>query len=167
MKKIITLVSIICLVYSCKKEAITPGNYKVVPTQQDTSHWQSQYSSGGVLPNWGGGSNVNNEVYGTKWVLTYLQVGFSSPPLPIDTILFVNNTHYTINSGAVKPYTLTSGVGVSSKSLTLYYHYPFGSGHYSGQVSSSFVSDGVILNCEFVNINTSTTKVRASFNKIL
>ncbi len=155
----------IFLLASCKKDSITPGNYKTTPAPIDTNHWQNQYTNGGVLPTNTSNSGAN-EVVGTTWVLTYLQIGFSTSPLPIDTIRFITNNQYSINSGAVRPYNLSTSAGVSSKSLTLNYHYPFGSGNYSGQVASTFVADGVILNCEFVNTNTSTTKVRASFKKI-
>lgn len=165
MNKLIFLFGLIMLFASCKKDEITPGNYKTSPPPVDTSHWQNQYGNGGTLPTWTSGSDTNVAV-GTTWVLTYLQVGFSTPPLPIDTIRFINNNSYTINGGSVRPYTLTAGVATSSKSLTLNYHFPFGSGNYVGQVATTFVTDGVILNCEFVNTNTTTTTVRASFSKI-
>lgn len=167
-KSITFLIGIILLgslFTSCKKDNITPGNYKTVTPPIDTTHWQTQYSNGGTVPTWNAGGDTNVAV-GTTWVLTYLQVGFSTPPLPIDTIRFISNTSYTINNGGAKPYTLTAGVATSSKALTLNYHYPFGSGNYVGQVSSTFVTDGVILNCEFVNTNTTTTTVRASFTKL-
>jgi len=161
MLLLITLFSI----YSCKKE-VTPGNYTLGQPTTDTTTWQWQYTYGGVLPNWGSGS-LTNELVGTKWVLTYLQIGFSTPPLPIDTIRFVNNVNYTINNdGITRTYQLYNGVTVSSKTLVLNNHYPFGSGNYSGQVSSTFVAEGIILNCEFVNTNTTTTTVRASFLKL-
>jgi hypothetical protein len=152
--------------YSCKDD-IKPGNYTLGQPSTDTTTWQWQYTYSGVLPNWGSGS-INNELVGTKWVLTYLQIGFSTPPLPIDTIRFVSNVNYTINNdGITRTYQLSNGLIVSSKTLTLNNHYPFGSGNYSGQVSSTFVTEGVILNCEFVNINTTTTTVRASFLRLL
>jgi hypothetical protein len=165
MKKVLFLIVIAGLFISCKKEPITPGNYKLVEPTEDTTNWQNQYTNGGTVPTWGT-SNDTNEVFGTTWVLTYLQIGFSTPPLPSDTIRFVSNISYTINGGAVKPYTLTAGIGTSSKSLTLNYHYPFGSGNYVGQVANTFVSDGMILNCEFINTNTTTIMVRASFTKL-
>lgn len=151
---------------SCKKEEITLGNYTLGNQPSNTNNWQTQYSNGGVVPNWGGSGSVPNEVVGTRWVLTYLQVGLATPPLPVDTIYFVDNVNYTINSGSYRTYQLSNGVTTSSKTLTLNYHFPFGSGNYSGEVAPTFVSDGVILNCEFHNTNTTTTTVRASFLKI-
>lgn len=162
--KIYLLIGCLFCLMSCKKEFITPGNYQASQTPiADTSHWQNQYSNGGVLPNWGNGSD--NELVGTIWVLTNIQTSFSSV-LPIDTIRFVSNTNYTINSGSIRPYTLTTGVTLSSKTLTLNYHYPFGSGNYAGEVASTFVSDGVIINCQFTNTNSTTTNIRAWFNKL-
>ncbi len=158
------LLFIISLI-SCSKEPITPGNYTISEEYLDTSSWQTGYKSGGVLPIWTD-SLDSNELVGTRWVLTYLQVGFSNPPLPIDTVYFINNVKYTINSGSQRTYQLSSGITTSSKTLVLNYHYPFGSGNYVGQVASTFVSDGVILNCEFKNTNTTTTVVRASFSKL-
>jgi hypothetical protein len=160
----IFLLSVILV--SCSKEDMTPGSYKPSqPPPQDTTSWQSTYEDAGTIPNWGSGSQTN-ELVGTTWVLTNLQIGLTTQPLPIDTIRFVNNIYYTINSGSVRTYQLSSGVATSSKSLTLNFHYPFGSGNYKGEVSPTFVSDGVIYNCEFYNTNTSTMMVRASFIKL-
>ena len=156
---------IIFLGVSCRKNTITPGNYIAKPELKDTTRWQTNYTNGGVIPTTNL-STTPNEFVNTKWVLTYLQIGFSTPPLPVDTVFFIDNNHYTINSGSYRTYQLYSGVTLSSKTLLLNYHYPFGSGNYSGQVASTFVTDGVILNTEFVNTNSLTIKVKASFLKI-
>ena len=152
------------LLLSCKKDAITPGNYTTTPATPDTSHWQNQYTSGGTLPTWTTGI-TNNELVGTTWVLTNLQTSFSSV-LPIDTVRFIDNTYYTINSGAVKTYQLSSGVASNSKTLTLNFHFPFGSGNYSGEVASTFVTDKAMNNVEFKNIQTTSTTVRAWFIRL-
>jgi len=150
---------------SCGKNEITPGNYTITPEAIDTSNWQYQYTYAGVLPNWGN-NQLSNELVGTRWVLTFLQIGFSFPPLPIDTVDFISNQYYTINGGAVKTYQLTSNVGISSKTLILNYHYPFGSGNYAAQVASTFVEDGVISLAQFVNTNTPTYTIIATFTRI-
>lgn len=165
MVKYIVYLALIILLFACKKDAITPGNYTTTPAQQDTSHWQNQYGNGGTLPSWGSGNSTNNELVGTRWVLTNLQTSFSSV-LPIDTVRFIDNTYYTINSGAVKTYQFSSGVASNSKTLTLNYHFPFGSGNYSGEVASTFVTDSVINNVEFTNIQNTSTTVRAWFVRI-
>ena len=166
MKNILFLLIFGLLLTSCKKDTITPGNYQAgtQPTNPP-SNWQSGYGNGGVLPPWGN-TTSNNEVVGTTWVLTYLKIGFATPPLPADTIRFTTNTSYTINGGAVRSYQLSSGVTLSSKTLTQNYHYPFGSGNYAGEVATTFVADGVILNCQFKNINSTTENIFASFKKI-
>lgn len=166
MKKIALIFSIAVLVISCKKEPITPGNYTAgTPTPEDTSTWQWQYGNGGTLPNWGNGSNQTNELAGTKWLLTKVVTAFATS-YPNDTIRFVDNTHYTLNSGAVRPYQLTAGVASTNKTLSLYYFAPFGGSHYSGEVGQFFVSDGVINNGEFKNIQNTTSLVKAWFVKI-
>lgn len=165
MKKIALIFSLVILITSCKKEAITPGNYTAgTPTPQDTSTWQWQYQNGGTLPNWGGG-NQTNELVGTTWVLTKVVTAFATS-YPNDTIRFITNTNYTLNSGAVRPYQLTSGVASTNKTLSLYYFAPFGGSHYSGEVGQYFVSDAVINNCEFKNIQNTTSLVKAWFVKI-
>lgn len=164
MVKLIVYSLIPLLFFSCKKDAITPGNYTTTPAPQDTSHWQNQYSNGGTLPNWSNGNN-NNELVGTTWVLTNLQTNFSTV-LPIDTVRFIDNTYYTINGGAVKTYQLSVGVASNSKTLVLNFHYPFGSGNYAGEVASTFVTDSVMNNVEFENTQNALTTVRAWFVRI-
>jgi len=155
---------LIMLLYSCEKEPIVPGSYVAKPEKQD-SIIPIEYIDGGTLPNFG--NNLTpNEISGSRWVLTFLQIGFSTPPLPIDTVYFVDNTHYTINSGSNRTYQFYSGVSTSSKTLTLNYHYPFGSGNYTGQIAPTFMTDSLILNTEFTNTNTSTITVKASFKRI-
>lgn len=149
---------------SCKKEPITPGNYqagKVPP--EDTTTWQWQYGNGGTLPNWNG--NQLYDLVGTKWVLTKVVTGFATT-YPNDTIKFINNNNYVLNSNAARPYQISAGVASTNKTLTLYYFYPFGGSHYSGEVGQFFVTDGVINNCEFMNIQNSTSTVRAWFVKL-
>jgi hypothetical protein len=155
---------ILSLFASCNKEPITPGNYKAgtLPVD-DTTTWQWQYGNGGTLPNWGG--NQGNDLVGTKWVLTKVMSGFATT-YPNDTIAFVSNTNYTCNNNAVRPYQITAGVASTNKTLSLYYFYPFGGSHYSGEVGQFFVTDGVINNCEFMNIQNTTSTVKAWFVKI-
>lgn len=149
---------------SCKKEPITPGNYKTVQIPKDTTNWQNTYGNGGVIPNNNGGTTLNDLV-GTTWVLTRMMSGFANS-YPNDTIRFTDNTHYTINNGAVRNYLLTSSVASTNKTMSLYYFYPFGGSHYSGEVGGMFVSDGRIDNVEFMNIQNTTDKLKAWFIKI-
>ncbi len=168
MKKIVIIISLIGLFVACKKnplEPITPGSYSLAPTKEkDTTTWVWQYVDSGVLPSWGNVSKYN-ELVGTVWVLKKVVTDFATS-YPNDTIRFVDNTFYTINNKAVIPYQFSAGVGTTSKTLTLNYFYPFGSGHYSGQLSQNFVTDGVINNAEFKNIETTNGLVRAWFEKI-
>ena len=163
---IIFICALICLLLtSCSKEEITPGNYQA-GTQPivSTTNWQDQYGNGGTLPNWTSGT-TNNELVGTTWVLTKVMSGFATT-YPNDTIRFVNNNSYTLNNGAIRPYQLTSGVASTNKTLSLYYFQPFGGSHYSGEVGFYFVSDGVINQAEFLNIQNNTSTIKAWFIKI-
>ena len=153
------------LLASCSKDPITPGNYQAgTPTPPDTTNWQDQYGNGGTLPNWGT-TPTSNELVGTKWVLNKTVTAFATS-YPNDTIRFVSNTEYTLNGGAVRPYQLSAGVASTNKTLSLYFFQPFGGSHYSGQVGYYFVSDGVITQAEFHNIQNTTQTVMAWFTKI-
>lgn len=161
----IGLFFILTLLASCKKEPITPGNYKPnTPPEPDTTTWVWQYTNSGTLPNWGSG-NQTNDLNGTKWVLTKVVTAFATS-YPNDTIRFVSNTNYTLNNGAVRPYQLSSSAGSTNKTLALYYFAPFGGSHYSAQVGYYFVSDGYMANTEFTNIQNTTMTVKAWFTKI-
>jgi hypothetical protein len=152
---------IIGVLASCK--GITPGNYEPnSPLPPDTSHWQNQYTNGGLLPV---GATTSSPLIGTTWVLTKFVAGFSTS-FPNDTLRFIGQSTYTINGGSERPYQLTAGVASTNKSLSLYYFSPFGGSHYSGQVGYTFISDGFIDNAEFKNIQNSTSKIRAWFVKI-
>lgn len=160
-----TLLGVLALT-SCEKEPITPGNYQPgVPDSTYNNNWQDQYGNGGTLPNWGSGNNQNNELVGTKWVLTKTVTSFATS-FPNDTIRFVSNTEYTLNGGAVRLYRLSAGVASTNKTLSLYFFQPFGGSHYSGQVGYYFVSDGGITQAEFHNIQNTTQTILAWFTKI-
>lgn len=166
---LIIIISILigALLTSCSKDEITPGNYTAgTVTVGQQNNWQADYQDSGVLPTWGTNtSGTNNQLVGTTWVLTKVVSGFSTT-FPNDTIRFVSNTNYTLNNGAVRPYTLTSSAGTTNKTLTLNFFQPFGGSHYSGQVGFYFVTDGSIVNAEFHNIQNTTSTLRAWFTKL-
>ena len=160
--KILTITILALLFASCTKQPLTPGNYTTVnpPVQNN----QTNYINGGNVPT--STVTTNNQAVGTTWVISYMKVGFNViNPVPLDTIRFIDNQNYTINGGTNKPYQLTNGA-LSSYNLVLNFFYPFGSGNYSGEISTTFVSDGVINFCQFTNINSTTQTVTASFTKI-
>jgi len=162
---ILILVAFLTLGFiSCKKEEITPGNYGPNQSPDSTNtNWQGGYGNGGVI---GGGTTTNNELVGTIWVLTeFKQLGYNSY-YPNDTIRFIDNTKYNINNGSVRTYTLATNVASTNKSLTFNYFTPFGGSHYSGQVGGMFVSDSVITNTIFKNIQNTTYNVIADFKRI-
>lgn len=164
MKKLLFLFAIISLIFtSCKKEEFKPME-QVPEERQNNTPWENQYGNGGTLPG-GGGTNIINDLIGTKWVLTKVVSAFATE-YPNDTIEFVTNTHYTLNGGAVRNYQLGTIPSSTNYDLSLYYFAPFGGSHYSGQVGSYFIQDAEINNVEFENIQNTSTTIRAWFIKI-
>jgi len=156
----IVLLSVLAL-SSCKKEEF--GQYHQAPentynSPEDTTF----YIYGGTLPNAG---NATNALVGTKWVLTKYVSAFATE-YPNDTIEFVSIKYYTINGGAVRTYQLSSLPLSSNYDLSLYYFFPFGGSHYSGEVGNTFISDGEINNVDFINIQNSSSSIKAWFVKI-
>lgn len=110
MKNLLVLLSFILFATSCKKEAITPGNYQANQTIADTTTWQGQYGNGGTLPNWGTPNNTN-PLSGTNWILTDVNYNYAHVNKN-DTIHFVSNTRYTVGSDTTKfSYVLYSTMG--------------------------------------------------------
>ena len=105
-KNIVLLISVIfgflftSLITSCKKEPITPGNYQPNVTVVDTTQWQSQYGSGGTLPNWGTPNNTN-PLFGTNWILIDVYYNYAHIAKN-DTVHFISNTRYTVGSDTTK-----------------------------------------------------------------
>ena len=151
---------LLALLFVCSCRVDDP-NYQQGP-QDDTTNWQDQYTYGGVL------NPVQSPVEslsGTNWVITKYVSGFSTT-FPNDTLKFISNNQYRINSGGIKPYQLTAGIGVSNKTLTLYYMTTFGGSHYSAQVGYDFISEGQINNAQFHNIENSTAIIRSWIIKL-
>jgi hypothetical protein len=160
MKQLLIILGLALSISSCKKYE---GNYQQVPDPVDTTNWQDGYQDGGTLP--GGGTQTQNTLAGTKWVLIKVVSAFSTT-YPNDTINFVTNGAYVLNQNAQRTYVLSSVTGSTNKSLTLYHFYPFGGSHYSGQVGQYFVEDGIMSNIEFTDLQNSTATIRAWFVKI-
>ena len=163
MKNLIyTLLAFIVLT-SCNKEDF--GQYQTV--QENTynnPNDTSSYVYGGTLPN---SLNSTNALVGTKWILTKYVTAFATE-FPNDTIEFVTINQYTINGGAVRTYQLGSLPLSNNYQLSLYFFFPFGGSHYTGEVGQYFIQDGQINNTDFINNqNTSTSAViKAWFIKI-
>lgn len=161
MKKLVLIFCLLFLFASCKKTNVGP--YQQVPDPIDTTTWQDDYTSGGVLP--GGGTQTQSPIIGTKWGLVKVVSAFSTN-YPNDTITFISNNKYVLNQNAQRPYVISSITGSTNKSLTLEYFYPFGGSHYSGQVGQYFVEDGFMSNIEFTDLQNNTATLRAWFVKI-
>lgn len=160
MKKLILLFGLLILITSCKKEV---GSYQQIPDPVDTTAWQDDYTSGGLLP--GGGTQTPNTIVGTQWLLVKVVSGFSTI-YPNDTITFISPNRYVLNQNAERPYTLSMITGSTNKSLTLSFFYPFGGSNYSGQIGQYFVEDAMMSNIEFIDLQNNTSIIRAWFEKI-
>lgn len=112
------------------------------------------YTYGGVIT-----SNTSvSSIIGTKWVVTKFYDGFSNN-FPNDTLHFFSGTHYKINNGTPKNYTLSNILGNNMSDFTLYGFFTIG-GDYSGMVPKTFVSDGQINSISFTDIfNTNNNKL--------
>lgn len=152
---------IVMMFYSCTKNEPQPL-YTYEPETVDTIAWQSQYQNGGTVPTTG---NQTNVISGTRWVLTKYVTAFATE-YPNDTIDFIDNTHYILNTNAERTYQLSSIPSSTNYDLQLNYFYPFGGSHYSAEVGYYFVDDGEINNAEFRDIQNSSKTIRAWFEKI-
>lgn len=120
------------------------------------------YTYGGVINN---SNNTNTTLVGTKWVITKLVQNLSTITTN-DTLSFVSNTQYKINNSNVRNYSLSGVVGNNMKSLSLYSFTTLG-GDWSGQVQSTFISDGVVNNAMFVDMfNVNSYDVRIWMKRI-
>lgn len=112
------------------------------------------YTYGGLITQ----STEENEIVGTKWVVTKYYDGFSNN-YPNDTLHFITNNQYTINGGTTTNYTLSNIIGNNMSEMTLYGFYTIG-GDFSGFVPSNFVQSGQINSALFNDIfNTNNDKL--------
>ncbi len=100
-KQILTLGFLIAILFSsCKKQAITPGNYQTIqPTQQAGG---TTYTNGGTTPIGGNTANgLSSALVGCKCVLTTYRNGLSMVTVN-DTLTYISSTKYFINSDTTK-----------------------------------------------------------------
>lgn len=156
------LITIALAITSCTKPDDEIPTVPVGQTNNNNTDWSDEYGDGGTLPN---GGSQNNALVGTKWVLTKYRNGLGWQ-YTNDTLLFKTNTIYTVNSGGDRTYSLTSVTGSTNKNLNLNFFMPFGGSNYTGTVGYYFVSDAVINNCEFTDLQNSSIKIVSYFKKI-
>ena len=160
MKNLFIILLALLALSSCKKENF--GQYHSEP--EDTTnvpHDSTTYVYGGTLPSTGA---VSNDLVGTTWVLTKYVSAFATE-YPYDTLNFVSNNGYTLNGGAIRTYQLNTIPSSTNYSLSLYFFFPFGGSHYSGDVGGMFIDDGQINNTEFTDNQNSSSTIRAWFVK--
>jgi hypothetical protein len=159
VKKLLFVVSVILIFASCKKEEFGQYNQVLEPVDNLPT---TTYVYGGTLPSTG---TVSNDLVGTTWVLTKYVSAFATE-YPYDTIAFVSNNEYTINGGAVRTYQLNSLPLSNNFDLSLYFFFPMGGSHYSGEVGETFVGDGEINNVQFQDLQNEGNTILTWFTKI-
>jgi len=159
MKKLIFLLVLGLVFTSCKKEEFGQYNQVLEPVDNLPT---TTYVYGGTLPSTG---TVSNDLVGTTWVLTKYVSAFATE-YPYDTIAFVSNNEYTINGGAVRTYQLNSLPLSNNFDLSLYFFFPMGGSHYSGEVGGTFIGDGEINNVQFQDIQNEGNTILTWFTKI-
>lgn len=162
MKNFIILIMIFGFLISCNKQKIKPNYVSVSDEVVDTTAWNVGYVNGGTLPNT---NNNSNNLVNTTWILIKITSAFSTT-YPNDTIYFVDNTHYTLNGGAIRNYQINNIIGSTNRELSLYYFAPFGGSHYSGQIGFNFINDGELNNILFEDMQNQNSIVRAWLIKI-
>lgn len=119
------------------------------------------YTYNGVL---GNSTTTTTTLVNTKWVVTKFIQNFVST-FPSDTLEFISNTQYTINGSTARNYNVSSIVGSTMKSLSLYSFTTLG-GDWSGQVQGTFINDWVINNASFTNIMNTSPETRVWLTRI-
>lgn len=108
----------ICLITSCKKEPITPGNYEAGTQIHDTTNWPP-YSNNGTVPTWTN-NPTTNPVNGTNWVLIDVYNNYAHISKS-DTIHFISNNKYSVGSDTTKYlYNLYSTMGNATIELNTF-----------------------------------------------
>lgn len=119
------------------------------------------YTYNGVL---GNSTTTTTTLVNTKWVVNKFIQNFVST-FPSDTLEFISNTQYTINRSTARNYNVSSIVGSTMKSLSLYSFTTLG-GDWSGQVQGTFINDWVINNASFTNIMNTSPETRVWLTRI-
>jgi hypothetical protein len=109
--------------------------------------------------------NFNDSLSGSHWVITRYDSG-TTPYYPNDTINFVDNQKYRINStGSLNNYTTYRVNGTYNVSVSLYSISTLG-GSYAGQVPESSITDGIINNATMKDLYSSHNEVKIWIMKI-
>jgi hypothetical protein len=163
MLGVLTAVVCLFLLSGCKKDNPTPTP---VAATTDTTKWQDQYGNGGTLPDWTGNTNNNNELVGTNWVLTQVMNGLGSTTMH-DTLHFINNTEYYINSDSTHKAMYTLYTSQNNVTLTFKPFIPMNYTQCStNELGPGFASGQYITGVKFVNLYNTVSTFKAWFTKI-
>jgi len=159
MKNLFYIAIALITLTSCEKEDF--GQYHTEREEVYANDPNGGFIYNGTLPT----NTVINDLVGTKWLLTKYVSAFATD-FPNDTLEFISPNTYTINSGAIRTYQLSVLPLSTNYDLSLYYFFPFGGSHYSGEIGGTFIDDGEIKNAEFQDIQNSSSTIRAWFVKL-
>lgn len=169
--KTLTLILIIifCLLQiCCEKGEITPGSYTPTPTPEKIDSVETiPFVDGGTIPTFPSGFQQNNELVGTSWVLTEVKIDFGTSTMMDDTLHFLSNGWYYVNSDSTyKARYLLYNV---QNNVTLTFQ-PFIPMNYimcsTNELGDDFVSGGQIIGVNFVNQYNTVSSFKAWFTKI-
>ncbi len=148
---------------SCKKNF---GYYQEGTPTADTTitKTNSGYVDGGVLDN-GNNTPTPNGFSGTKWIVLKYNNGFANT-YPNDTIYFISNSEYHLNSFGIRTYNVSDIAGSTNKSLSMNFFSTLGGSNYSAQIGAYFASDGVINNAEFLDYQDNSKKYKVWLKKL-
>ena len=139
------------IIISCQKE----DEPEEIIEPVESSDWREDYEDAGTLDD---NNQDINPIIDTKWILRKYMFGYAIE-YPDDTIHFINNNDYRVNSNVIRNYHLINLPLSTNYDLTLNYFYPFGGSHYSAQVGQYFVEDGEINNAVFKDLQGNDTIV--------
>ncbi len=160
MKNLLLILSLIIITFSNCKKAKSP--YGVEPEPTDTTNILNSYNNGGTLPT--STVTVNNELNGTNWLITKIQIGLASTNMN-DTIKFIDNSHYKVNSNTlILTYNLYQAS--ANKTLTFNNFMPCNGWNSSGIVGVYFASYGKLIGVEFKDLYNSNNKFNLWMEKI-
>jgi hypothetical protein len=161
------LLSILVLLFSCKKQTVTTTPTK---TDTDTTSWEDDYIYGGVLTN-NTTYTVDSSIIGTKWVIIKVQTGFSTTT-PNDTVFFETPSKYRLSLkggggyGATRTYAYNPLPLSTDVELQMQFWTTLGGSIYTGRIGKLSFTDGIINNAEFEDNQNNSLKFLVWMKKL-
>jgi hypothetical protein len=169
ISKTLLLLSFVFYFSSCEKDDQI-GPYGVAPEQKDTTSVLDTYTHAGSTPNsnWTN-QQIDNSIKGTVWVLFEVSQGYVRTPKS-DTLNFITNTKYTLNSDTTKHiYSLYSTMGNSTITFNRFDPinglYLSANNFYESVFETTPVNGTILLNLKD-NLSNNSETYKSEFKKI-